>query len=75
MSAPIGTRQWVPATEFLEAHRDPKTGRRLMSREAFYLGVKQGRLPHIHSGRRILVPTDLFDQIASRPAVDADDAA
>ncbi len=66
MSAPV--RSYIPAHEFLEAHRDPATGRRLVSREALYLGVKQGRIPHVRLGRRILVPSDLLDQLVTKPA-------
>ena len=61
-------RSYIPAPDFLEAHRDPITGRRLISREALYLGVKQGRIPHVRLGRRILVPSDLLDQLVTKPA-------
>lgn len=49
MSAPI--RSYIPARDFLEAHRLPVTGRCLISREAFYLGVREGRVPHVRLGR------------------------
>lgn len=65
MSASV--RSYIPARDFLEAHRDPVSGRRLISREALYLGVKQGRIPHVRLGRRILVPSDLLDQLVTKP--------
>ncbi len=70
MSAP--DRQWLPAPVFLEMHRDPVTRRRLISKEALYHGVRTNTIPHVHSGRRILVPSDLFDQLAARPGDDAE---
>lgn len=67
MSATVPTRDYISVDQFLEAHRDPVTGRRRISRDALYLGVKQGRVPHVRLGRRILVPSDLLDQLVTRP--------
>lgn len=67
MSATVPTREYVPVDQFLEANRDPITGRRRIGRDALYLGIRSGQLPHVRIGRRLLVPSDLLDQIASRP--------
>ncbi len=78
MSATGPTREYVPVDRFLEANRDPVTGRRRIGRDALYAGIHAGRVPHVRLGRRILVPSDLLDQLVTRPGDDAgplDDAA
>lgn len=75
MSATVSTREYVPVDQFLEANRDPVTGRRRIGRDALYLGIRSGQLPHVRIGRRLLVPSDLLDQIASRPRSDSEGPA
>ncbi len=67
MSAPV--RSYIPAHEIPKAHHDPATGHWLISQEALYLGVQQGRVPHV---RLILVRSDLLDQLVTKPTPASD---
>lgn len=72
MSVPtVPTREYIPVDRFLEANRDPITGRRRIGRDALYAGIHAGRVPDVRLGRRILVPSDLLDLLVTRSSDDA----
>lgn len=48
--------EWLPAREFLARYQG------IIGRTAFYEGVRSGDIPSIRVGKKILVPSDAFDQ-------------
>lgn len=49
-----------------------RPGCRSHSQEALYLGVQQGRVSHVRLGWRISVPSDVLDQVVTKPDPAAD---
>ena len=52
-------REWLPVAEFRE--RNPHLGKNLI-----YDAVRDGRLPSIRIGGKILIPSDALDQLLER---------
>ncbi len=64
-------RQYVRIDDFIEMHRHPETGKRMIGRDGLYAAIRSGHCPHVRVGRRILVPTDALDIMSQRSGAGA----
>jgi excisionase family DNA binding protein len=49
--------QWATVPEFLRLHKG------LVSKNTFYDWIREGRVPHLQLGRKILVPLNALDRM------------
>jgi excisionase family DNA binding protein len=58
-------RQWLTVNEFLEAFKGQ------VGRSSLYEHLRDGSLPSVRIGRKILIPADALDRLLERQPVES----
>jgi excisionase family DNA binding protein len=60
------TLAWMTVPKFLEAHKG------LISKNTLYEWLREGRVPHLKVGRKILLPPDALDRMLAEAGARAE---